>query len=153
MQRLRKSSYVARGLSGACARMKLQKCYEQKQYKAGLKLAKQILSVARYGEHGETLCMKGLLLNAMGKREEGQADVKRGLRADLQSHVCWHVYGLIQRSDKKYDEAIKAYRNALKFDKENMQILRDLSLLQIQMRDLEGYRVRAHVLTPRTFAL
>jgi len=90
--------------------------------------------------------MKGLLLNAMGKRDEGQADVKRGLRADLQSHVCWHVYGLIQRSDKKYDEAIKAYRNALKFDKENMQILRDLSLLQIQMRDLEGYRVCAHLL-------
>ena len=47
-----------------------------------------------------------------------------------------------QRSDKKYDEAIKCYRNALKFDPENIQILRDLSLLQIQMRDLEGYKVR-----------
>uniref|UniRef100_A0A8C7V456 N(alpha)-acetyltransferase 15, NatA auxiliary subunit a n=1 Tax=Oncorhynchus mykiss TaxID=8022 RepID=A0A8C7V456_ONCMY len=53
---------------------------------------------------------------------------------------CWHVYGLLQRSDKKYDEAIKCYRNALKWDKDNLQILRDLSLLQIQMRDLEGYR-------------
>lgn len=53
----------------------------------------------------------------------------------------WHVYGLLQRSDKKYDEAIKCYRNALKWDKDNLQILRDLSLLQIQMRDLEGYRV------------
>lgn len=53
----------------------------------------------------------------------------------------WHVYGLLQRSDKKYDEAIKCYRNALKLDKDNLQILRDLSLLQIQMRDLEGYRV------------
>jgi peptide alpha-N-acetyltransferase len=52
------------------------------------------------------------------------------------------VYGLLQRSDKKYDEAIKCYRNALKWDKDNLQILRDLSLLQIQMRDLEGYRVR-----------
>ncbi|CAJ0967106.1 unnamed protein product, partial [Ranitomeya imitator] len=45
-----------------------------------------------------------------------------------------------RRSDKKYEEAIKCYRNALKLDKENLQILRDLSLLQIQMRDLEGYR-------------
>lgn len=51
------------------------------------------------------------------------------------------MYGLLQRSDKKYDEAIKCYRNALKWDKDNLQILRDLSLLQIQMRDLEGYRV------------
>ena len=32
------------------------------------------------------------------------------------------------------------FRNALKWDKDNMQILRDLSLLQIQMRDLEGYK-------------
>ncbi|EGW07011.1 NMDA receptor-regulated protein 1 [Cricetulus griseus] len=46
----------------------------------------------------------------------------------------------MERSDKKYDEAIKCYRNALKWDKDNLQILRDLSLLQIQMRDLEGYR-------------
>lgn len=37
--------------------------------------------------------------------------------------------------------AIKCYRNALKWDKDNIQILRDLSLLQIQMRDLEGYKV------------
>ncbi|MEQ2181460.1 hypothetical protein GOODEAATRI_011852 [Goodea atripinnis] len=57
-------------------------------------------------------------------------------------HGGWHVYGLLQRSDKKYDEAIKCYRNALKWDKDNLQILRDLSLLQIQMRDLEGYRLR-----------
>lgn len=60
----------------------------------------------------------------------------------LNSFPGWHVYGLLQRSDKKYDEAIKCYRNALKWDKDNLQILRDLSLLQIQMRDLEGYRVR-----------
>uniref|UniRef100_A0A667WUL2 N-alpha-acetyltransferase 15, NatA auxiliary subunit n=1 Tax=Myripristis murdjan TaxID=586833 RepID=A0A667WUL2_9TELE len=58
----------------------------------------------------------------------------------LVSGWSWHVYGLLQRSDKKYDEAIKCYRNALKWDKDNLQILRDLSLLQIQMRDLEGYR-------------
>ena len=29
----------------------------------------------------------------------------------------WHVYGLLQRSDRKYDEAIKCYRNALKWEK------------------------------------
>ncbi|MBN3278343.1 NAA15 acetyltransferase, partial [Polyodon spathula] len=84
--------------------------------------------------------MKGLTLNCLGKKEEAYDLVRRGLRNDLKSHVCWHVYGLLQRSDKKYDEAIKCYRNALKWDKDNLQILRDLSLLQIQMRDLEGYR-------------
>lgn len=85
--------------------------------------------------------MKGLTLNCLGRKEEAYEYVRRGLRNDLKSHVCWHVYGLLQRSDKKYDEAIKCYRNALKWEKDNIQILRDLSLLQIQMRDLEGYRV------------
>lgn len=86
------------------------------------------------------MAMKGLTLNCLGRKEEAYDHVRRGLRNDLQSHVCWHVYGLLQRSDKKYDEAIKCYRNALKWDKDNIQILRDLSLLQIQMRDLEGYK-------------
>ncbi|XP_071055801.1 N-alpha-acetyltransferase 15, NatA auxiliary subunit isoform X2 [Onthophagus taurus] len=84
--------------------------------------------------------MKGLTLNCLGRKDEAYEYVRRGLRNDLKSHVCWHVYGLLQRSDKKYDEAIKCYRNALKWEKDNIQILRDLSLLQIQMRDLEGYR-------------
>ncbi|KDR18769.1 NMDA receptor-regulated protein 1 [Zootermopsis nevadensis] len=119
---------------------RILKCYEQKQYKNGLKFAKQILSNPKYAEHGETLAMKGLTLNCMGRKDEAYEHVRRGLRNDLKSHVCWHVYGLLQRSDKKYDEAIKCYRNALKWEKDNIQILRDLSLLQIQMRDLEGYR-------------
>ncbi|XP_038056250.1 N-alpha-acetyltransferase 15, NatA auxiliary subunit-like isoform X2 [Patiria miniata] len=116
------------------------KCYEQKLYKNGLKFAKQILTNPKFAEHGETQSMKGLILNCLGKKEEAYELVRRGLRNDLKSHVCWHVYGLLQRSDRKYDEAIKCYRNALKWDKDNLQILRDLSLLQIQMRDLEGYR-------------
>ncbi|CAL1613805.1 unnamed protein product [Knipowitschia caucasica] len=119
---------------------RILRCYEHKQYRNGLKFCKQILINPKYAEHGETLAMKGLTLNCLGKKEEAYDLVRRGLRNDLKSHVCWHVYGLLQRSDKKYDEAIKCYRNALKWDKDNLQILRDLSLLQIQMRDLEGYR-------------
>lgn len=115
-----------------------------KQYKNGLKLAKQILSNPKYTEHGETLAMKGLTLNGLGRRDEAYKYVRLGLRNDLRSHVCWHVYGLLQRCDKKYDEAIKCYRNALKWEKDNLQILKDLSLLQIQMRDLEGYKETRH---------
>lgn len=38
---------------------------------------------------------------------------------------------LLYRSDREYDEAIKCYKNALRLDKENIQILRDLALLQV----------------------
>ena len=41
--------------------------------------------------------MKGLTLNCLGRKEEAYDHVRRGLRNDLKSHVCWHVYGLLQR--------------------------------------------------------
>jgi len=114
------------------------KFYERKQYKKGLKAAEQILS--KFPEHGETLAMKGLTLNCMDKKTEAYELVKKGIKFDITSHVCWHVLGLLYRSDRDYVEASKCYNTALKHDKENIQILRDLSLLQIQLRDLEGYR-------------
>ncbi len=38
---------------------------------------------------------------------------------------------LLYRQDREYKEAIKCYLNALRIDKENIQILRDLALLQV----------------------
>jgi N-alpha-acetyltransferase 15/16, NatA auxiliary subunit len=61
--------------------------------------------------------MKGLLLVHLGKREEGIEMVKRGMRNDLTSHIVWHVFGLIQKGEKNYEEALKSYTQALRFDK------------------------------------
>ena len=115
------------------------KMYETKQYKKGLKTCDSILK--KVPNHGETLSMKGLLLSCTpGREEEAESFVKRGLRHDITSHVCWHVYGLLYRSKGNYPQAIKCYLNALRHDTDNLQILRDLSLLQVQMRDLKGYQ-------------
>lgn len=65
----------------------------------------------------ETLCMKGLVLVHMGRREEGIDLVKKGVRLDLTSHIVWHVFGLIQKGEKNYEEALKSYSQALRFDK------------------------------------
>ncbi|VAH77576.1 unnamed protein product [Triticum turgidum subsp. durum] len=92
--------------------------------------------------------MKGLTLNCMDRKSEAYELVRRGLKNDLKSHVCWHVYGLLYRSDREYREAIKCYRNALRIDPDNIEILRDLSLLQAQMRDLSGFvETRQQLLT------
>ncbi|KAH6909609.1 NMDA receptor-regulated protein 1a [Coprinopsis sp. MPI-PUGE-AT-0042] len=63
------------------------------------------------------MCMKGLILTHMGKREEGTDLVKKGVRLDLTSHICWH---------------------ALRFDRENLNILRDAAQLQTQLRYYEA---------------
>ncbi|CAK0738600.1 hypothetical protein CVIRNUC_001066 [Coccomyxa viridis] len=115
------------------------KYYETKQYKKALKAADQVLK--KHADHGETLSMKGLIISSQdsSKKEEAYDLAKKGIKNNLKSHVTWHVFGLIYRADLNYDEAIKCYKNALRMDKENYQILRDLSHLQIQLRDIAGF--------------
>ncbi|MCJ1311499.1 hypothetical protein MMC25_005171 [Agyrium rufum] len=116
----------------------LIKNYENKQYKKGIKVAEQILR--KHSNHGDTQAMKALIINAQGHTEEAFALGKEALKNDMKSHVCWHVYGLLYRQIKDFEESIKAYKFALKLDPENKQIQRDLALLQIQTRDFEGYQ-------------
>lgn len=49
-------------------------------------------------------------------------------------YIGWHVYGLMHRGDKNYEEASKCYTNALKYNKNDPHILRDHALLQTQLR-------------------
>ena len=93
----------------------------------------------QFPDHGETICMKGLLLNSLDQKEEAYKLAKDGLKKDLKSHVCWHVLGLLHRSDRNYPEATKCYKSALRMDPGNAQIMRDLSLLQLRERDLVGF--------------
>lgn len=83
--------------------------------------------------------MKALILNSQGHGEEAFALGKVALRNDMKSNICWHVYGLLWRSLKNYEEAIKAYRMALRLAPESQNILRDLAHLQCQIRDFDGY--------------
>ncbi|KLO11388.1 N-terminal acetyltransferase A, auxiliary subunit [Schizopora paradoxa] len=110
--------------------------YEARQLKKGLKTADQILKKAP--DSGETMCMKGLILTHMGRREEGIDLVKKGIRLDLTSHICWHVFGLIQKAEKNYEEALKSYTQALRFDKENISLLQDAATLQTHLRNYEA---------------
>ncbi|TVY59127.1 N-terminal acetyltransferase A complex auxiliary subunit NAA15 [Lachnellula suecica] len=111
--------------------------YEDKQYKKGIKAADQILK--KNPKHGDTLAMKALIMNSQGKTEEAFALAKVALQCDMKSHVCWHVYGLLWRAVKNFEEAIKAYKFALRLEPDSAQIQRDLALLQVQMRDYQGY--------------
>ncbi|EEB88275.1 hypothetical protein MPER_13973, partial [Moniliophthora perniciosa FA553] len=82
----------------------------------------------------------------MGKREEGIDLVKKGVRLDLTSHIVWHVFGLIQKGEKNYEEALKSYIQALKFDKENLNILRDAAQLQTHLRLYDALVETRHTL-------
>lgn len=83
--------------------------------------------------------MAGLLHHSLQDKPLGYSLVKAGMKADLKSHIVWHVYGIMTRADRNYAEALKSYSQALKIDPHNNNILRDLAILQIQMREYGGY--------------
>ena len=64
------------------------KFYENKQYKRGVKSADAILK--KVPNHGETLAMKALHLYYSGEKSEGHETIKKGIRCDISSFVCWH---------------------------------------------------------------
>lgn len=83
--------------------------------------------------------MKALLINSLGQQDEAFTLAKEALKNGMKSHTCWHVYGLLWRAVRNTEEAVKAYRFALRLDPENVTIQRDLALMQVQMRDFQGY--------------
>lgn len=112
-------------------------CQLSKIILAGVKAAEQVLR--KNPNHADTQAMKALIISHQGQQKEAFALAKTALNNNMRSHVCWHVYGLLYRADKNFDESIKAYKFALKLDPESVPIQRDLAHLQIQMRDYPGY--------------
>ena len=48
----------------------------------------------------ETLAMKALNLNALKKKQEAFELIKKALFKNLGNFTCWHVYGILHRSNK-----------------------------------------------------
>lgn len=63
--------------------------------------------------------MKGLFLSCIDRKVEGYEFVKRGVRQDIGSHIVWHVYGIMHRADKNFEEALKCYTQANRLEKVN----------------------------------
>jgi peptide alpha-N-acetyltransferase len=58
---------------------------------------------------------------------------------NMGNFTCWHIYGIIMNKEKDYDQARRCYLNALKFSENNTNVMKDLSVLQIMVRDFEGF--------------
>ena len=106
---------------------KMLEMYDNKENKSALKNADIILE--KYPLHAETMAFKALILNALKRKTEAYDLVKKALFKNMGNFTCWHVYGILNRGHKKFDDARKAYIMALKADETNVNVLRDLSLL------------------------
>ncbi|KAF8842021.1 N-terminal acetyltransferase A, auxiliary subunit [Paxillus ammoniavirescens] len=114
----------------------LFQAYEQRHLSKGKKIADQILK--KYPNHGETKCMKGLIMVHLGDRVAGIALVKEGMAQSVDSHIGWHVWALIQKGEGNYEGALKSCTVALKKDKDNFNIIRETSVLQTHARHYDA---------------
>jgi len=61
----------------------------------------QIMQVKPPIQHNlESLAMKALILNALKNKKEAFALCKQVLFKNLANFTCWHVYGILHRSNK-----------------------------------------------------
>ncbi|KAL7671137.1 hypothetical protein ACOME3_006045 [Neoechinorhynchus agilis] len=108
-------------------------------------------------DHGETYAMRGLILMNIGgggggggggnqpeRQMEAKESILKGLRNNMSSSICWQVFGHFNRTYGHYEDAAKAYVNAYNRDKENFTILRDLSNVQVHLRDFESFKRTRH---------
>jgi len=125
------------------------KAYENEQYDASLKAANHILD--KCPKNGETLSMKGLILQAKNKWEEAKPFIEAGLENNKNSRTCWNIFGLMKRRDSEWQDAIKAFKKAHDIEPAHSRITADLATLQCQVRDFKGYmETRKKILSDRS---
>nr|ACS87838.1 putative N-acetyltransferase subunit Nat1 [Angomonas deanei] len=112
---------------------KMNREYSNREYTKALRSSDSILSIAP--EHVDTLAVRGLILYNLERVEEGYETIKQAILINPRSMVAWHSLGMCQRLDKKYAEALKAFKRALSFDATNTEVLRDVASACIQVRD------------------
>lgn len=112
--------------------------YESKQYKKALKLVDQNLK--KNSSHAESLALKGCTNYQLGHKLEAESYITKALKKGPTNYLVNHLAGIYYRNVENYPEAAKWYKAAVDNGSQNTPILRDLALLQLQIRDYKNLR-------------
>lgn len=114
------------------------KLYESKQYKKALKLVDQNLK--KNSSHAESLALKGCANYQLGRKNDAEPYIAKALVKEPTNYLVNHLAGIYYRSVENYPESAKWFKAATDNGLPNTPILRDLSLLQTQIRDYKGLK-------------
>lgn len=108
------------------------KLFDERQYKAGYRLAETILKSAP--TNGDANALVGLFLHHLGRAEEAATQFEKAQEYGPSSHFVWQFSGIYNRELKKYDLALNNFLTALKLSPANSNLIRDLAPLYIHDR-------------------
>lgn len=113
------------------------KSYEDKNYRKCIKICEENQNLSDVA--GDLLCLKGISLHSLGKIDQGYENIKKGLQISFRSGLGWHLYAIMLKSDKKYVEASKAFKSAIKLEPSNQGLQKELSLLLMHLGDKTSF--------------
>ena len=111
--------------------------FDVKRYEKVEKLCNKMIE--KNPKDDQALALKGLNFLYLNKPEEGEQTLKQALKANFKSAVAWHFYAIFQKERGNYSQAMKSYNKALAQATTNYNIIRDLSYMQLYMRQLNSF--------------
>lgn len=87
----------------------------------------------------QAIALKGLNYLYLKKPEEGEKTLKLAIKANMKSPVAWHFYAIFHKERGNYSQAMKSYNRALSLAPSNFNIIRDLSYMQLYLRQLDSF--------------
>jgi peptide alpha-N-acetyltransferase len=106
---------------------------DNREYAKGLEMCETLLK--RHPNHVDTIAIKALFLAYTEKNSEALELAKYAIKIEIKNESAWHYLGIIHRLGKRYEEALKCVRMAVRLEPENQHAQRDLCLLQLQTRN------------------
>ncbi|KYN98223.1 putative N-alpha-acetyltransferase 15, NatA auxiliary subunit [Plasmodium gaboni] len=113
---------------------------ELKKHKKAYKICEQILK--KYPKNGETLSVKGYLLNLMDQKNKEEAFklIKEGIKNNLSSNFCWYLYGCLYKIYKNYDEALKCFMKSIKLNRFDFKALKEACIVLLYLKKYEQFK-------------
>ena len=115
--------------------------YEKKEYEQSLAEVEGIIERRKDQLHGESFCLKSLLLYHLKKEPDAETLKEcdeltaKGSEIDSESHVAWHMAGIYYKLRTEYRKALKAYMSSYQLNPDNSNVYQDLAMLAAQLRD------------------
>ena len=113
------------------------KLFDNKQYEKCKETCNKMLEKNEKEERA--LALKGLSMYYLNQKEEGKKCINSALKINMKSAIAWHFYALFLKEDGNYAQALKCYIQANKNDPTNYNVIRDLSYLQLYLRQLNSF--------------
>ena len=111
--------------------------FDNKNYEKVRKICDRLIE--KNEKDDKALALKGLNYYYLNKIDEAEKTLKLALKANLKSGVAWHFYAIFQKERGNYTQSMKSYNYALRNAPTNYNIIRDLSYVQLYLRQLNSF--------------